>query len=350
MKIKKDYLWISLTAILIAIIAVLLVHPIGYNSIPSQKAGDIAKSFITTLYPNIDVSINHVSDMGSFYNVYLSLTFQGKTQPITVSVSKDGKYIGSMREISAILANATQQQQKTKFAPQKKDTPDVKLFVMPFCPFGRPAENSIIPVRNLLKGKANFEIHYIISLYTDKDFSEMEQFYMQRYNLSKEKVDTYINSLKNNSLQLNTTNGTIYVSSLHGKDEAKEVVRELCMWKYYPNKTWDYIWDMNHNCTSDLGTCENNKWETIASDLGMNTTLIQKCYNNDALDLLKKEVSLDKQYQASASPTLIVNGDIYNGNDRSANGYKNAVCLGFTNEPSECSQTLNGSYTPSGHC
>ena len=349
MKIKKDYLWISLTAVLIAVIVILIVHPMGYNSISSQKAGYIAESFINELYPNIDVSVNHVSDMGSFYNVYLSLSYQGKTQPLTISVSKDGKYVGSMREISSILSNVNQQQE-TKFAPPKKDNPDVKLFVMPFCPFGRPAENSLIPVMNLLKGKANFEIHYIVSLYSNEDFDKMEQFYMQKYNLSKSKVDAYINSLKNNSLEFNTTNGTIYVSSLHGKDEAKEVVRELCMWNYYPNKTWDYIWDMNHNCTSDLGNCENEKWKSIAENLGMNTSLIQNCYNSNALELLKKEMSLDEQYQASASPTLVVNGETYNGNDRSANGYKDAICLGFTNEPSECSQNLSGNYTASGHC
>ena len=350
MKIKKDYLWASLTAVLIAVIVVLIIHPIGVSSISSQKAGDIAKSFVNQLYPNLQVSIDHVSDIGSFYNVYLSLTYQGKTQPVTLSVSKDGKYVGSMREISSILSQVNQQQQQTKFAPPKEDTPDVKLFVMPFCPFGRPAEDSIISVRDLLKGKANFEIHYIISLYTNDDFNNLTQMLKQRYNLSDEKINSYINSIKMNSLELNTTNGTIYVSSLHGKDEAKEVIRELCMWKYYPNKTWNYIWNINRNCTSDLGNCENDNWEKIASNLGMNVTLVQNCYNNDTLGLLKKEMNLDQQYQASASPTLIVNGEVYNGRDRSANGYKNAVCLGFTTQPSECSQNLTSNYTPTGHC
>ena len=350
MKIKKDYLWASLTAVLIAVIVILIVHPIGYSSISSQKAGTIAESFVNQLYPNLKVSVDHVSDMGSFYNVYLSLSYQGKTQPVTLSISKDGKYIGSMRDISSILSSANQQRQETKFAPPKEDVPNVKLFVMPFCPFGRPAENSLISVMDLLKGKANFEIHYIVSLYTNKDFDNMTQILKQRYNLSDEKINSYINSLKSNSLELNTTNGTIYVSSLHGKDEAKEVIRELCMWKYYPNKTWNYIWDINHNCTSDLGNCENEKWKTIAGSLGMDTTKIQDCYNSDAFELLEKEVSLNKQYQASASPTLIVNGDTYNGNDRSANGYKNAVCLGFKSEPSECSQNLTTNYTASGHC
>jgi len=45
----------------------------------------------------------------------------------------------------------------------KSEKPNLKLFVMSFCPYGTQAEETLYPLLNLLKGKINFELAYIIS-------------------------------------------------------------------------------------------------------------------------------------------------------------------------------------------
>ncbi len=347
MKIKRDYIWIGVIAILLAaLVVVIVVNPV-HRGISSNKAGEIVKNLFSSAYPNIQFYVSDVTDMGNFYNVML--TANGRE--LEVSITKDGKYIGKLNSIKEIMSQiSANSQQQTKFSPEKRDVPDVKLFVMPFCPFGRPAENSLIEVHKLLGNKTHMEIHYIISAQTEDQMRAQFEQYKKMYNLSDEQINRYINQTEQNSLKIESNGTTYFINSLHGVDEAKEAIRELCMWKYYPDKTWDYIWDMNHNCTSDLGNCENNKWKEIAQSLGMDTTKIEKCYNDEGLQLVINESKIDEKFQVSASPTLIVNGDVYQGTDRSANGYKNAICLGFINEPSECSTNLSSGYKASGNC
>ena len=351
MKIKKDYIWSGIVAILVvALIVVVVANPV-HSSVSPKKAGEIAQQLFSSAYPGVQFSVIQVSDMGNFYDVTLNANLNGKSQQLTMSITKDGKYIGQMRSISELMNQMSQvNSQQTKFAPPKKEVPEVKLFVMPFCPFGRPAENSLIQVYKLLGNKTKMEIHYIIDVKTADEIEQMAEQYKSTYNLTDEQVNKFINQTEQNSLKIQQNGTTYYVNSLHGPDEAKEAIRELCMWKYYPEKTWDYIWDMNHNCTSNLGTCENEKWMTIAQSLGMNTTKIENCYKDEGLSLVRNEMNLDNQYQASASPTLIVNGDVYKGMDRSANGYKDAICLGFSSEPSECQTNLSSGYKATGNC
>ena len=66
--------------------------------------------------------------------------------------------------------------------------------------------------------------------------------------------------------------------------------------------------------------------------------------------LLQNNITLNDQYGITGSPTLLINGVVYNG-QRSAEGYKQAICSAYSNPPEECGITLSGSTgTSSGSC
>jgi len=195
----------------------------------------------------------------------------------------------------------------------KTEKPDVKLFVMSFCPFGNQAEGLLIPIVNLLKNKANISLVYIVS---------------------KDKKGKF--------------------SSLHGDQELNQDVRELCVAKYQKDKFWDFIKEINDKCTANNA---DNCWQNIAQELGIDIDKIQTCQRNERETLLNQELALtDKEYQVqdptshqgkssdkiSASPTLVINGIIYDG-PRTREDYKKAICSAFINPPAECNQKLNGS-------
>ena len=77
---------------------------------------------------------------------------------------------------------------------------------------------------------------------------------------------------------------------------------------------------------------------------------IKECQKNEATSLLEKEVSLNKKYQVTGSPTLIINGALYQG-ERKPESYKQAICAGFSKPPKECQQKLATSVSSSsGSC
>ena len=206
----------------------------------------------------------------------------------------------------------------------KTAKPDVKLFVMSFCPFGNQAEEMLIPVINLLKDKANFELHYIF--YSNYASGYPDYCY--------DKENKYC--------------------SMHGIQELHQDIRELCVAKYQKDKLWDFVKEINTKTTSkDVDI----KWENIAKNLGIDVEKIKACMNNESLDLLSHELELSSnQYvvqepakhnglekeSVSASPTLVINGIIYDGS-RSSEDFKKAICSAFENPPSECNQIVENS-------
>ncbi len=356
MKVKKDYMWYGITAFLAALVVVVYLQPghIMPGQITPAKAGELVKNLYSSAYNGMNFTIENVTDKAGIYEVTLKVEFNGRTQTLTSGITKDGKYfmptVVDVEKLKEQLGNAQQTQQQQKFEPKKTAKPDVKLFVMPFCPFGQPAENAMYSVAKLFGNKISYRIHYIITLKTASEWNQYldnAKKYFESKGLSADQINSYINRINNSAIVLKNGNQTYYMSSLHGKNEAMEVIRQLCIWKYYPNKALDYIWNLNHNCTLDnVNTC----WIGVASKLGIDTNKINTCYNNEGVTLALQEQKIDNEYGASASPTLIINGVTWNG-ERTSNAYKNAICQSFTTEPAECNQTVNETATaPKGSC
>lgn len=235
-------------------------------------------------------------------NGLYSVKFKIAEREYDTYVSADGQLLFP----ESISLKETAQKVKSIDDIPKRDKADAKLFVMSFCPYGNEAEEIMKPVIDLLKDKANIEVHYIVS---------------------KE--------------------GQNY-TSLHGDQELNQDVREICVLKYQPEKFWDFILAINKNASSNDA---DKKWEGVATSLGINVQKIKDCFSKEKNSLLDSEIKLTEKYGVSGSPTLVINDVIYEG-DRTANAYKEAICAGFKNPPAECKTKLSDekSTSSSGGC
>ncbi|MFA6064546.1 MAG: hypothetical protein WCW44_05980 [archaeon] len=185
--------------------------------------------------------------------------------------------------------------------PVKTDKPVVDLYVMSFCPFGNKAEDTMLPVYNLLKDKATFNVHFIVN-----------------------------------------TDGNNVVS-LHGAPEVVQNEREACVLKNYDmNKLMNFMVYVNDNCGSN-GSC----WETGATALGIDKAKINACVASEGVALMKANEAASTAANANGSPTLLINGvnttAVYQYGNSEA--YKVAICNSFTTAPAECSAVLSGDAT-----
>ncbi len=265
------------------------------------------------------VLIKSVEKEGSLYKISLSVLDQDYESYATL----DGKYLFPQK----INLDPPKPKEITKTTK-----PNVGLFVMSYCPFGNQAEELFAPVNELLKDKANTELHYIIYNNYGSGYPE--------YCLDEENK----------------------YCSMHGIQEVNQDIRELCVQKYQKDKLWSFVEEMNAKTSSENS---DEKWEEIAKGLEINVDKIKTCQEKEGLDLLDQELVLtEKQYSVqdpanhngqekqaiSGSPTLIINDIIYDG-DRSSDAYQEIICSAFTSAPKECAEKLEeNQVVPSGSC
>jgi len=301
-KVKQNP-WMLASIILgIAVIVLLFMNLRGGitgNVIAGEDAGKIFVDFAES--QGVNAELVEVNDEGSFYEVVYSADGRASSFYMT----KDGKYF--TQAFIPLTGQATQPTQPTQ--PQqptdipKSDKPIVELFVMSFCPFGNRAENTMLPVYNLLKDKVDWNINYIVSVSGDA------------------------------------------VRSLHGQPETDQNIREVCVKKEYGlDKFWEFVIYVNENCGRD-GSC----WEDAAKEAGADVNKIQSCFDEEGLELMKTEAQISDEAGASGSPTLIINGvnsrEVYQYENPEA--YKQAICSAFNEQPNECREVLEGSTSGS---
>lgn len=290
----------------------------GSALLTAQQAADKAIKYLNENVlqeQGVAASLAAVTEENTLYKV----TFAIQGEEMSGYVSKDG----SMLFPEGINLNPLPE----KEAP-KADVPDVKLFVMAYCPYGNQAEDAMYPVQKLLGNKANISLHYVL-------YSNYASGYPD-YCLDESNV----------------------YCSMHGIGELNQGIRELCVYKYEKDKLWDFVAEANKSADSSN---IDEKWEGIASTLGINVEKIKQCQAEEGLSLAKEEAGLtareydvqnsaayngQEKMSVSGSPTLIINGMVYDG-PRTAEGYKQAICNATNNPSAECSQTLE-SASPSG--
>ncbi len=274
-----------------------------------QEAGEKVIDFINQdiLKGESFASLNEILKENGLYKI--KFTIEG--QEIETYVTLDGKFLFPKESAIDLEPLAAKDIPKT-------DIPDVKLFVMSFCPYGNQAEELMVPVVDLLGDKTNIQIHYIVSEPADGEYG-----------------------------------------SLHGEQELHQDIRELCVNKYQEDKFWEFVKEINKNCNpQDV----DSKWEKIATDIGVDVQKIKDCQKTERTDLLDKEIAFSQneylvqnpanhqnqdKITISGSPTLVINGMVYDG-ERSSEGYKNGICSAFKNPPEECNETLGGTSESEG--
>ena len=325
--LKFDF-WKSLSLILgLALILLLFANLTGRFceiqnfQIDKEEIAQKALDYINQnlVQPGTSASLVSVEEESGVYKIVTK--YLGREIP--VYVSKDGKFL--------FLQGIDMNQKVEKKSSQEFDAPDsekpkVELYVMAFCPFGNQAENAMLPVVELLNGKADFRLRYIVNVY-----------------------ETQVSG----ALPIFTNGKTYYIDSLHGPGEAWEDLVELCVQKYYPTLTfWKFVVSVNQNCSSayrDINQL-NECWQSIAKNSGIDVNKIINCANStEGLQLILQDTQLTQKLGVTGSPTLFINGERYYG-ARTPNSFKEAVCSGFIQEPKECEETLSEEGSVQGAC
>jgi hypothetical protein len=247
-------------------------------------------------------------------------------EPTPLLVTKSGDFIilASMQaalNTSQKVEVPTPEPTPTPQPIQKMAKPEVKMFVMAFCPYGQAAEGMMAPVAALFGDKVSIEPHFVI--YDKAVYAGAE--------------DTYC---------------VQDVCSMHGVAELKEDMRQACILKYDNAKWWDYVSAVNANCS--VNTID-NCWKTAANSTGVNQTRVESCVSSEGVTLMQDEKSTDAEFGVQGSEAIIVNGQTVSPVEYrfDADKMKNVICSGFTDAPAECSQTIGmagSTEAPSGGC
>ncbi|MFH1129275.1 MAG: hypothetical protein V1686_00870 [Patescibacteria group bacterium] len=302
-KIKKFIVPVIIVIVLLGIAAGL--YYLKGNTISKDKASTIAIDFINTNLSQgqATATVKEITSQSGVYRVKIDV--QG--QEYSAYITKDGKILFPQgAEITPTIADTVDNGNSTADIP-KAEKSAAMLFVMSFCPYGNQAEDAMLPVVNLLKDKADVQLHYVI-------------------------YSNYNGGGPNYCLDAENK-----YCSMHGIQELNQGVRELCVQKYQPDKLWGFVSQVNVACTAqDADTC----WQEVATKAGVDVNKIKTCQANEATTLLAGELALNEKYGVQGSPMLLINEKEFTG-ARSAEGYKSGICAGFTTEPAECSQSLS---------
>jgi len=259
------------------------------------------------------------------------------------------------------------------FAAQKSQKPEIKFFVMSFCPYGNQIEDVLRPVFDLLKDKADFTPHYIFDKIEDLDTycksrggdatqcaAYVENKYFASVADCQKTIAASLARCKDESAYIKSGKGVMY-GALHGRQEANQNVREICAWNQATDKTqwWNFVDNVNKNCTFEN---VDNCWTDQAKAAGFDSAKITECFNKEGINLIEKEIALTTKFDVSGSPTLLINevifppetayaqdgkGSLKIGKKvftqdlfRTPNVVKEALCNSFQKSPDECKETL----------
>lgn len=311
---KKEF-WMIVSAVLLAALIVSIAWPSGVSS---SKAGNLLLGSLNEQTGG-GVTLKNVSKMGSLYVV--NVVYQN--QEIPVYMTSDGKYMAM--GIQELKTTKSSDKPAAQNLP-KSDKPEVQLFIMSFCPYGLQAVGAFADAINLLSPKIDFSLGYVIYANFAKNYGQSWEKYC--------------------------TDSSEKYCSMHGIEELREDVRQLCIQKYEPSKLMKYMslvvadYNAGKVSVSNIAT----KWKTYASTAGIATAKIEECLNKEANEILAGQVALTDKYSVQGSPSTLINGQSYSG-ARNSEAFKSAICGAFNTAPELCSQKLTSqSASASGSC
>ncbi|MBT4139778.1 MAG: hypothetical protein HOE48_17800 [Candidatus Latescibacteria bacterium] len=160
--------------------------------------------------------------------------------------------------------------------------PLVELFVMADCPYGKRAEEALVPMLQKLGDQIDLRLYFIADEVGVDDV-----------------VAPSANTRRAPGCS-GTTTGTGRFRSLHGDAEVEEGIRQLVIEKLYPDQLWNYILGRNEQVDA---------WRDLAVELGMDVVQIDAMVGGDEGALLfSNNIRRANLLGIHASPTVLVNG------------------------------------------
>lgn len=300
--IKKLYKLIALIVIFIGILAggSFWYLKVRGQELTPQKAAQKAVDYINQylLPQGTTASFFNVVEEDGVYKFRLKIGDQEQD----IYVTKNGKLLFS-NPLDLTSQPQNQSTPPTGEVP-KSDKPDVKLFVMTYCPYGLQAQKMFLSVYNLFKDKADMGIYFVD--------------YVMHY--------------------------------IPEKTEINENLRQYCIQKEQKEKYYDYLSCFveagnSAQCLIDAKIDQTKMSSCIsATDQQYNITSLyndQSSWLSGQYPQFNVNADLSQQYGVQGSPTLVINGTIVELSSRSPEQFKQAICQAFNTPPAECSQTLS---------
>jgi len=243
-----------------------------------------------------------IADESGLYKMELDLG----TQKVTTYVSKDAKLffpqgieLSPKPAITTAAADTTDQPTETPeqacVAATKITEPIFEPFVVSYCPYGLQMQRILVEVvKQIPDLKNSIKIRYIGAIENGK------------------------------------------ITSMHGDKEAQENLRQICIREEQPAKFFNYLGCL---MTKD-------EFANCLASTAVNVSQLNSCMQDvkRGLAFAQKDFTLQAQYGATGSPTLILNGQKaseYSFGGRTADAVKQLVCCGYTDKPGFCSKALS---------
>jgi hypothetical protein len=202
----------------------------------------------------------------------------------------------SNSENSDSTATSSQTLEEAEAAVNKSDSPMLEAYIVARCPYGLQMQRAIADA--------------VINM---PDLAQ------------------YVKILYMGSVSGNT------ITSMHGDEEAKENLRQICIREEQPAKYWNYV-----SCQMKAAGTENS----CATSTGVDVAKLNACVSDTSRGVAyaQKDFDLNTKYNITGSPTLVLNGAVIDESPfggRSSNGVKTMVCAGFNSKAGFCSTELN---------
>jgi hypothetical protein len=257
------------------------------SELSAQDAANKAISYINNLSGGTGATLIDVTEESGLYKVHLLIG----QQEYESFVSKDGKILFRPGYYFYMDGSSATNTPSPSIEIPKSDRPDVKIFVMSYCPYGMQAERMMLPVYDLLKDKIDIGIYFV-------DYA------------------------------------------MHDNKELDENLRQYCIEEDNQSKYFDYL-----RCFIQSGNSSSCLTET-----GVNLDNLASCmsataaiYNvsDENYPAFNVQNDLNDLYGVTGSPTIVINGKKVSVSPRTPENFKQVICSAFNTSPEECSQTLS---------
>ncbi len=312
----KDSLVFLIPIGLILITGIFLYFGQNSNNLSADQAADKAISYLNNniLPAGITASLIEIVEQGTVYKIRLEV----EGTEYQSYISKDGQYLFP----DGYDLNIDKQEFNQEISKQER--PDVKLFIMSYCPFGLQTQKMFLPVYDLLKDKAEIGVYFVNYIMHDKQ--EIDE-NLTQYCIQKEEREKYSD----------------YLSCFVGDGDAQN-----CLLEAKINET---------NLTNCIENTD-EQFSIYSQYQDRDSWLSGKYPKFDVHDLL------NQKYGVGGSPTMVINDVMIVSKqsncpsekecliipdfERSPENFKELICQTFISQPEECSETLSDTVYTSG--
>jgi len=125
------------------------------------------------------------------------------------------------------------------------------------------------------------------------------------------------------------------LTALHGEDEVKGNLIQICAKRHHPDNYMRLIHCMNENQRSIP-----QGWEQCANRAGVSIEAIQACAEGEeGRNLLRDSYQRSKAKKAVGTPTILINGESYRGT-RGEQAYLRVICAAFSGRKPQVCKTV----------